>query len=161
MPRVTRRRAVGSSPETSWEFLTEPRNLPKWWPRTTSVRSISGAGNVKGSRWTQVLQAKSGNRLGAEMICTAASEPTLWRFEQETDDTPFERMMSEAWTEIRINPKRGSGSEIELELGQRLRGMSRLGFWFVRSASRRTAEQALSALEEALSGGKGEERVGR
>jgi len=117
------------------------------------VREMSGTGRVVGSRWTQVLQAKSGNRIGAEMICTDAVEPERWRFEQETDGTPFERMMSEAWTEIRIRPGRPHGSRVEIELHQRLRGLSRLGALFVRSASRKTADEALAGLEAALSSG--------
>jgi hypothetical protein len=113
------------------------------------VRDVSGVGGTVGSRWTQMLQARSGKRLGASLICTAADQPVLWRFEQETEGTPFERMMRAAWTEIRISPQ-GEGSQVELELGQRLQGLSRLGVLFVRRASARTAYEALESLESAL-----------
>lgn len=113
------------------------------------MRNISGSGHSVGSRWTQVLQAKSGKRIGADLICTTAQPPAVWRFEQETDGTPFERMMKTAWTEMRITPD-GDGSSVELELGQRLRGLSRLGTLFVRSASVKTADEALESLESAL-----------
>lgn len=149
MPRVRRRRSIQSPPQGVWEYATNPKNLARWWPRTTSVRDVSGTGRTVGSRWTQVLQAKSGKRIGADLICTASEAPTVWRFEQETEGTPFERMMKTAWTEMHIRPD-GGGSEVELELGQRLRGLSRLGTLFVRSASVKTAEQALESLETAL-----------
>lgn len=57
--------------------------------------------------------------------------------------------MKTAWTEMRITPE-GEGSSVELELGQRLRGLSRLGSLFVRSASVKTADEALESLESAL-----------
>lgn len=151
MPRVRRRRSIQSPPQGVWDYATNPKNLSRWWPRTTSVRDVSGSGQTVGSRWTQVLQAKSGKRIGADLICTVSEPPTIWRFEQETEGTPFERMMRTAWTEMRVCPDDG-GSEVQLELGQRLRGLSRLGALFVRSASVKTAEEALEALETALTG---------
>ena len=138
-----------SSPDAVWEYVTDLKNLPRWWPRTASVRDVSGTGATVGSRWTQVLQARSGNRLGASLICTVADRPEVWRFEQETVGTPFERMMKAAWTELRISPE-GDGAELELELGQSLHGLSRLGALFVRRASAKTAGEALDALETAL-----------
>ncbi len=115
------------------------------------MRDVSGTGETVGSRWTQMLQARSGNRLGANLICTVADRPAVWRFEQETEGTPFERMMTGAWTEIRISPE-GRGSRVELELGQSLRGLSRLGGLVVQRASARTAREALESLEIALDG---------
>ena len=151
MPRVKRRRSIQSPPGGVWEYATNPKNLPRWWPRTTSVRDLSGTGQKIGSRWTQVLQAKSGKRIGANLICTLSDPPTVWRFEQETEGTPFERMMKTAWTEMRVRPD-GGGTEVELELGQKLRGLSILGGLFVRSASVKTAEQALESLDAVLTG---------
>lgn len=96
-----------------------------------------------------MLQAKSGRRVGAKLICTAADQETLWRFEQETDGTPFERMLKAAWTEMRLQAE-GPHTLVELELGQRLQGLSRLGALFVRSASGKTAEEALAKLAGVL-----------
>ena len=145
MPRVRRRRTIRAAPVSVWEYASDPRNLPRWWPKTTSVRDLSGSGRTPGSRWTQVLQAKSGRRVGANLICTAEERPSLWRFEQDTEGTPFERMLKAAWTEIRLRDA-GPDTLVELELGQKLQGLSRLGGLFVRSASGRTAEEALANL---------------
>lgn len=96
-----------------------------------------------------MLQARSGRKVGADLICTSAEPEQLWRFEQETEGTPFERMMKTAWTEFRLRPK-GEETVVEIELGQKLRGLSRLGGLFVRSASGKTAEEALGNLSNAL-----------
>ena len=149
MPSIRRRRVIRTASGEVWDYASNPRNLPRWWPKTISVRELSGTGRTPGSRWTQVLQAKSGRKVGADLICTNVESGTLWRFEQETDGTPFERMMKSAWTEFRLKPK-GDDTEVEIELGQRLRGLARLGGLFVRSASGRTAEEALRNLSAAL-----------
>ena len=149
MPRAVRRRQFQSEPERVWEYATNPRNLPRWWPRTASVRALSGTGNQIGSRWTQCLAAKSGNKIEANLICTRADAPGTWRFEQRPEDTPFEKMLKEAWTELRIAAG-PNGTSVELELGQKLQGMARLGALFVRSASAKTAQEALGNLAAAL-----------
>lgn len=152
MPRAVIRRRFGADPDEVWAYVTDLRNLPRWWPRTASVRDGSGRGATVGSRWVQALETKQGNRIQVGLVCTKSDPPNLWRFEQVIPDSPFERMLTEAWTEMRFEPSQ-AGTSVELELGQKLRGLARFGILFVRSASRRTAREAL----EGLAAGLGEE----
>jgi hypothetical protein len=83
-------------------------------------------------------------------VSAAENERYLW--EQEIDDTPFERILKGALTEVRMRPADG-GTEVTLQTRQSLRGLSRLGAPLMRRATSRTLNEALDGLQQALVGG--------
>ena len=154
MPRVTRKRRLDVSPPEIWSVVSDPYHLPRWWPRTQRVENVSG-GELKGRRWTQVLETKDGRGIRADYRCVSASTPKRYVFEQLLEGTPFEGFLSSASTEIRLEPE-GVGTRVTLESRQRLRGLSRLGGLMMRRATGRTLAEALGGLEQAVSGGDGD-----
>ena len=77
------------------------------------------------------------------------NERYVW--EQEIADTPFERILKRAETEVRIHAA-GVGTDVTIATNQSLRGLSRLGALWMRRATARTLSDALSGLENALVG---------
>lgn len=159
MPRVTRKRRLDVSPPEIWNVISDPYHLPRWWPRTQRVENVSGGGDPKGRRWTQVLETRDGRGIRADYRCVSAATSERYIYEQVLEDTPFERFMQSARTEIRLQPK-GAGTEVTLESRQRLRGLSRLGGLMMRRATGRTLADALGGLEQAVSGNGGGDAAG-
>lgn len=155
MPRVTRRRRLDVSPPEVWNVVSDPYHLPRWWPRTQRVENVSGGGEPRGRRWTQVLETRDGRAIRADYRCVSASNPKRYVFEQLLEGTPFEGFLQSAQTEIRLEPE-GVGTQVTLESRQRLKGLSRLGGFMMRRATGRTLSEALGGLEDAVSGGRGD-----
>jgi uncharacterized protein YndB with AHSA1/START domain len=149
VPRVTRKRRLDVSPREIWTVISDPYHLPRWWPRTQRVENVSG-GELKGRKWTQVLETRDGRGIRADYRCVAASTPKRYVYEQDLEGTPFEGFLQSASTEIRLEPE-GIGTRVTLESRQRLRGLSRLGGFMMRRATGRTLAEALGGLERAVS----------
>jgi uncharacterized protein YndB with AHSA1/START domain len=144
MPTVSRRREVSAAPEDVWRIVGDPYHLPRWWPRVTRVEA------VKGERFTQVLGGtRSGRSVRADFRVDEKRKEQLLRFSQELAGSPFERVLKEAETEIAIQPV-PAGTAVVVTLRQKLRGLSRLGGFMVRRATRRIIDEALDGLEAAL-----------
>jgi uncharacterized protein YndB with AHSA1/START domain len=143
---------MAESPREIWRVVSDPYHLPRWWPRTQRVENVSGGGDPKGRKWTQVLETKDGRGIRADYRCVSAANPERYVYEQELEGTPFERFMQSARTEIRLEPE-GEGTEVTLRIEQRMRGLSKLGGFMMRRATGRTLNDALSGLEQAVSGG--------
>ena len=111
MPRVTRRRRVDASPAAVWELVSDPYNLPRWWPRTQRVEGVEGEGAE--ARWTQVLGTAEGRGVRADFRCTEAVEGERLVWEQELADTPFERHMRGYGVAVSLAAA-GSGTAISL-----------------------------------------------
>jgi hypothetical protein len=79
-----------------------------------------------------------------------AREPELLRWEQELEDTPFERLLNESVTRVSLEPRAGGGTRVTLELRQRMRGFSRFGGVLVRRATVRLLDEALDGLAQAV-----------
>lgn len=150
MPRVTRKRRLEVSPKEIWNVVSDPYHLPRWWPRTQRVENVSGGGSPKGRKWTQVLETKDGRGIRADYRCVSAATAERYVYEQLLDETPFERFLQSARTEIRLEPEAGGGTEVTLRTEQRLRGLSRLGGFMMRRATGRTLNDALSGLEQVV-----------
>jgi hypothetical protein len=105
-------------------------------------------------RWTAVLGTETGRGVRADYRCVSAAENERYLWEQEVADTPFERILKAARTEIRLRPSDGD-TEVVLQLTQALRGLSRLGSPWMRKATGRTLSEALEGLQRAL-GDRGE-----
>jgi hypothetical protein len=126
--------------------VSDPYHLPRWWPRTQRVENVSEGGGDRGRKWTQVLETRDGRAIRADYRCVAAATDKHYAYEQEVEDTPFEKFLQSARTEIRLAPE-GLGTQVTLETRQRLKGLSRLGGFMMRRATGRTLAEALNSLE--------------
>lgn len=165
MGKVRRSRTLGVAPERVWELIDDPHHLPRWWP---GVRRLEG---VHEGRWTEVYLTRKGHTVRIDLRLLDSMPPGTdgpggagrRRWEQEVAGTPFERVLRESITEVRVQAARagegtsagggagaGAGCEVTIEERQKLRGYSRLvGFMLARASGRRL-EQALDGLERAL-----------
>jgi hypothetical protein len=119
----------------------DPHHLPRWWPRVTRIEA-AGDG-----RWTQVLATAKGRPVRADFRLLESRHARRRVWAQELEDSPFERLMTEAVTAIDLEPAAGDATLVTIELRQRLRGLARFGWFLVRRATRRVLDEALDGLE--------------
>jgi uncharacterized protein YndB with AHSA1/START domain len=151
--RVVRRRRIAAPASALWSVIADPYHLPRWWPGTQRVENVSEGEGPERS-WTQVLETKDGRGVRADYRCVEASTGQRYVFEQAVEDTPFERFVKRARTEIELDPTDGE-TDVTMALDRRLRGLSRLGAPMMRRAIGRTLDEALAGLETAATGGSG------
>jgi len=152
MPRVTRKRVIASPLSDVWGLVSDPYNLPRWWPRTVRVEGVEGEG--AGAQWTNVLGTAEGRGVRADYRCSGFSEGERYGWEQQVEGTPFARHLRGSSVAIALRPE-GDGTAVELSFSQSLRGLSRLGSPMMRRGQAATLEEALDGIERAL-GGAGE-----
>jgi uncharacterized protein YndB with AHSA1/START domain len=139
MPTTARSRDLPAAPEEVWRIVGDPYHLPRWWPRVARVEAVAGG------RFTEVLQGtRSGRSVRADF-----RRGELLRFSQEVAGSPFERVLRESETLITMAAADG-GTRVAISVRQRLRGMSRLGGFLVRRATRKVLDEALDGLEAAI-----------
>ena len=141
--KVARSRVVPAPPDAVWAVVGDPHHLPRWWPLTERVESVADDG------WTSVLRSGRGSAVRADYVVEAHEPPRRRAWAQELAGTPFERLLHEHRTEVRVEPS-GDGSEVTLAVESRARGTARLGTFMVRRATRRQLDAALDGLAEAL-----------
>ena len=149
MATVARSRIVDAPPASVWRVVSDPFRLPAWWPLVQRVEEATP------QAWTKVLSSPKGKTVRADYTLVE-SEPErrlVWR--QEVEETPFERLMSEATTEIGLDPRGESSTEVSLTARMRLRGFARLGGLQFRRATARRLEDALDGLEAVFSSEEG------
>ncbi len=147
MPITRRRRTLEAPTDEVWAVVADPHHLPRWWPRAARVEDVSG------DRWTMVLATTKGRNVRADYRIVASEPPRRRRFAQELEGSPFERLLRSSEVEIALaETEQGSGTEVTLELAQKLRGASRLGGFMFRGAAKRTLDEALESLERAVVG---------
>jgi uncharacterized protein YndB with AHSA1/START domain len=145
MPRIRRSRTLPAPPEALWRTVGSPHHLRRWWPRVERVE------NVDPESWTIVMTSKRGRTVRADYRLVA-SEPARRRaWEQELEDSPFERLLASSVTEIRLEPAE-AGTRVTIELRQKLRGWSRFGGFLFRRAGRDLLDEALDGLEATSDG---------
>jgi uncharacterized protein YndB with AHSA1/START domain len=132
-----------------WELVSDPYNLPRWWPRTSRVESVDRKPGGKRSQWTKVLETAEGRGVRADYRCLSAAEGERYVWEQQLAGTPFERHLRRSVVEIGLREK-GAGTEVSLASEQKLRGMSRLGSPMMRGGQRKTLDEALDGIKAAL-----------
>lgn len=144
MPTTTRSREVAVPLDEVWRLVGDPYHLPRWWPRVARVEAVAGG------KFTEVLQGtRSGRAVRADFRIEEKRKHEVLRFSQELEGSPFERVLREAETQIAVAPT-GTGTRVSLTLRQKLRGLSRLGGFMVRRATRKILDEALDGLEGAL-----------
>lgn len=149
MPRATRSRVIAAPPEEVWALVSDPYNLPRWWPRTVRVEGVEGTG--KDALWTNVLGTAEGRGVRADFRCHEAVEGHRYGWEQQVEETPFARHLRASSVEIGLRPD-GDSTAVELRSSQSLRGLSRLGAPMMRRGQASTLEEALDGIERALGG---------
>ena len=140
MPVISRARTVPAAPERIWTLVSDPEQLTQWWPGVQRVEDASR------KAWTTVLITPKGRTLRADFTLLDADHPRLLRWRQEVEESPFERILESAVTELELE-EAGEG-ETDVRLTQRLtlRGFSRLGGFQIRLATKRQLEGALEGL---------------
>ena len=142
MPRTRRQVTVPSPPEEVWRVVGDPHHLPRWWPRAQRVESVDAG------RWTLVFNTTKGRPVRADFALVAEDPLRHRAWTQELEDSPFERLMDEAVTQVWLEPRAGE-TEVTLEVHQKLRGLARFGWFMVSRANRRLLDEALGSLEQA------------
>ena len=142
MPTTRRTRTIAAPPEDVWRVVGDPHHLPRWWPRVRRVESVDS------QSFTMVLLTEKGKPVRADQRLLHSERPRHRAWRQELEDSPFERLMDEAVTEIAL-VEAGGATDVSIELRQKLRGMARFGGFLVRRANRRLLDEALDGLEHA------------
>jgi len=142
VPTVKRSRTIAAERDALWEIVADPYHLPRWWPSVQRVEDASP------DAWTKVLRSPKGRTVRADFTRVSAEPPARLVWRQEVEESPFERILREAVTEISLEPANGA-TRVELRSTQRLRGLARFGSFMVRRATRRLLDEALSGLEHA------------
>jgi uncharacterized protein YndB with AHSA1/START domain len=146
---VNRRRVVAAPVGEVWGLVSDPYNLPRWWPRTSRVENVEQRGSGRRSQWTQVLETAEGRGVRADFRCVSAAEGERYVWEQQLEGTPFEKHLRSSRVEVGL-AERGEGTEVRLSSEQSLRGMSRLGGILMRRGQRAILDEALNGIERAL-----------
>ena len=139
---VRRERVVPGPPSEIWRIVSDPARLPAWWPGVSRVEEATR------EAWTTVLISPKGKSVRADYSLVEAREPERLRWKQELEESPFERLLSEATTELELEPDPGGGTRVRLTLSQRPRGWARFSPFQLRAAAARQAEGALEGLAE-------------
>jgi uncharacterized protein YndB with AHSA1/START domain len=147
--RVTRTRTIAAPVGEVWKLVSDPYNLPRWWPRTGRVENVDRKGSGRRSQWTKVLETAEGRGVRADFRCLSSAENERYVWEQELEGTPFERHLRSSRVEIGLRA-RGEETKVSLTSAQTLRGMSRLGSPLMRRGQGEILKEALDGIERAL-----------
>jgi uncharacterized protein YndB with AHSA1/START domain len=145
VPNVRRARTIAAGSETIWDVVSDPTHLARWWPDVVRVEDATP------DAWTKVLGTPKGKTVRADFTRVAFDPGRRLAWRQEVEETPFERILSEAVTEIKLEPAGDGATRVEIRSRQRPRGLARLGSFMFRRAARRKLDEALDGLERAVS----------
>jgi uncharacterized protein YndB with AHSA1/START domain len=147
--RVTRTREIEAPVGEVWKLVSDPYNLPRWWPRTARVENVDAKPGGKRTAWTKVLQTAEGRGVRADFRCVSSADRERYVWEQELEGTPFERHLKALRVEIGLR-ELGGGTEVSLTEEQSLKGMSKFGSPLMRRARGDVLDEALEGIERAL-----------
>jgi len=151
MATARRTRTVGAAPQRVWDLIGDPHHFPRWWPGVRRMEAVDG------DRWTQVFVTQKGRPVRLDFRLLESDPPEAAgiaavgrrRWEQELIGSPFERVLHEAVTEVRLEPA-DRGTLVTIEQRQKLRGYARIGGGLMlRRATRKRLDEALDGLEQA------------
>lgn len=149
MPRVTRKRTIAAPPADVWRLVSDPYDLPRWWPRTARVENVDRRSGGRRSQWTKVLETAEGRGVRADYRCLSAAEGERYVWEQQLEGTPFARHLRSSRVEIGLRPS-GDGTQVTISSAQSMKGLSRLGSPLMRRGQGAILDEALDGLERAL-----------
>jgi len=151
MPTVNRSRVILAPAARIWELISDPYNMPRWWPRCVRVEDVGGGAGQKRARWTAVMETEKGRPVRSDYRCVSSAEGERYAWEQDLAGSPFERILQSWRVQIEIAPAGADQSaEVTVRSIQKLRGLSRLGSPMMRTGSGRNLDAALDGIEEAL-----------
>jgi uncharacterized protein YndB with AHSA1/START domain len=137
---VRRETVVPQAPEEVWRLVSDPDQLPRWWPGVTRVEDATA------QAWTTVLASPKGKSVRMDYSRVEVTEPTRLVWRQEVDESPFERILAEATTSVELS-QADEGTRVAIELDQKPRGWARLAPLQFRAAGKRQVEGAVEGLE--------------
>jgi uncharacterized protein YndB with AHSA1/START domain len=149
LPKVSRKRTIAAPVERVWDLVSDPHNLPRWWPKTTRVEDVREQADGPGTEWTSVLGTEAGKGVRADYHCTALTTPSRYAWAQTVEDSPFERVLKSAEVSIELTGI-GDATDVTVSSSETLRGVSRLGSPMMRGAARDRLDEALDGIERAL-----------
>jgi uncharacterized protein YndB with AHSA1/START domain len=142
---VRRQVVLPAAPEEVWRLVSDPARLPLWWPGVTRVEEATA------DAWTTVLTSPKGKAVRADYTRVEAEEGRRLVWRQEVEESPFERLLAAASTEIALEPEEG-GTKVEIALDQRPRGWARFAPVQFRAAALRQVQGALEGLRDVFGG---------
>ncbi|MGH2782481.1 MAG: SRPBCC family protein, partial [Thermoleophilaceae bacterium] len=144
---VRRETVVPAAPEEVWRLVSDPAHLPRWWPGVTRVEEAAP------ETWTTVLSPpKGGKSVRADYTRVEAEDGRRLRWRQEVEESPFERILAAAATEIALEAEDGQ-TRVTIALDQTPRGWARFAPIQFRAAGVRQVQGALAGLEAVFGGG--------
>jgi len=149
VPRVTRRRTIAAPLDRVWDLVSDPYDLPRWWPRTRRVENVDRKPEGRRSQWTKVLETAEGRGVRADYRCLSSAEGERYVWEQQLGGTPFDKHLHSSTVEIGLKQD-GAGTAVSITAAQRLRGLSRLGSPLMRGAQGKILDEALNGIDRAL-----------
>jgi uncharacterized protein YndB with AHSA1/START domain len=139
VPTVSRARSLRAAPDEVWRVVSDPWRLPAWWPGVQRVEEATP------ESWTKVLGSASGKTVRADYTRVEAEPPSRLVWRHETAESPFERILAESRVEIELESEDGA-TRVAITLRHRPRGFARFGFFQMRGAAARQADEALEGL---------------
>ena len=137
---MRRETVVPRAPDEVWQVVSDPAQLPRWWPGVTRVEDATA------HAWTTVLASPKGKSVRMDYSRVEATEPTRLVWRQEVAASPFERILEEATTSLEL-AQTESGTRVAIELEQKPRGWARFAPLQFRAAGKRQVEGAVEGLE--------------
>jgi uncharacterized protein YndB with AHSA1/START domain len=137
---LRRETVLPATPEEVWGLVSDPARLPQWWPGVTRVEEATQ------DAWTTVLSSPQGKavRVDYSRVEAEPERRVVWR--QEVDESPFERILASATTEIAL-AEDADGTRVTVSLEQRPRGWARFAPLQFRAAGRRQVQGAVEGLD--------------
>jgi uncharacterized protein YndB with AHSA1/START domain len=131
---------VAASREEVWGLVSDPARLPQWWPGVTRVEEATD------DAWTTVLSSPQGKavRVDYSLVEAEPERRVVWR--QEVEESPFERILASATTEIAL-AEDADGTRVTVSLDQRPRGWARFAPIQFRAAGKRQVQGAVEGLD--------------
>ena len=143
MPTIVRTRTIDAPQQAIWEVVSDPYHLPRWWPRVTRVEDASD------DSWTTVRTSSRGRAVRFDYTRVYADPPNRIVWRQEIEQTPVERYFREEVTGVLLSAV-DSGTQVELRMVRKLRGLARFGGVQMRRAARRELDEALEHLDQVV-----------
>jgi uncharacterized protein YndB with AHSA1/START domain len=134
---------VPAQPEEVWRLVSDPARLPQWWPGVSRVEDASTAA------WTTVLSSPKGKSVRADYTRLEVEPERRLAWRQELEESPFERILASAVTEISLAPEE-QGTRVTVSLDQKPRGWARFAPLQFRGAGKRQVQGAVDGLKAVL-----------
>ena len=141
MATVRRSRPLAAPPDDVWRTVGDLHQLARWWPKVLRVEAVHDG------HFTEVLQTDRGRDVRADWVLIESDPGTGWRASQEVAGTPFENVLAASEKAVELELTEAGGTLVTIELRRRLRGLSRLGGFFLRRANALQVDAALDTLE--------------